>query len=137
MLTGIINFNTDTLSEIEEDGRLFGTIIHEMGHVLGIGTLWDSLGLTSTGADGLVYNGTQAVAKYNETFGTNFSSIPVETFHFEEGLTPRTIGGVTAPGLDNEVMSQFTKTQILVSSGTTMLSQANVLPQSVLRLVGP
>lgn len=115
-ITGSMNFDTDDLPTFEADGRLYGVILHEMGHVLGIGTLWSAQGLTSTsGADGPVYNGTQAVAKYNEIFGTNFTSIPIEDsggggtalLHPEEGDNARTIGGVTAPPLDNEVMTGF------------------------------
>ena len=33
-------------------------------------------------------------------------------------------------------MTSFTKNQILQQAGTAMLSQANAIPQSVLRLLG-
>ncbi|MEM8923642.1 MAG: flagellin, partial [Actinomycetota bacterium] len=35
-----------------------------------------------------------------------------------------------------EEMTNFTKNQILQQAGTAMLSQANAIPQSVLRLLG-
>jgi len=35
-----------------------------------------------------------------------------------------------------ETMVDFTKNQVLVQSGTSMLAQANLQPQSVLRLLG-
>jgi len=35
-----------------------------------------------------------------------------------------------------EIMVDFTKSNILVQTGTAMLAQANLQPQSVLRLLG-
>ncbi len=115
-ITGSMNFDTADLPTLEKDGRLYGVILHEMGHVLGIGTLWTTQGLISTsGPDGPVYNGTAAVEQYNEIFNTNFSSVPIEDgggggtalAHPEEGDNARTIGGDPAPGLDNEVMTGY------------------------------
>lgn len=37
---GIMEFDTGDLIRQEQDGSLIDTIIHEMGHVLGIGTIW-------------------------------------------------------------------------------------------------
>jgi hypothetical protein len=42
---GIMEFDTADLTRMEEDGSLEDVIIHEMGHVLGIGTIWQDLGL--------------------------------------------------------------------------------------------
>lgn len=40
-----MSFDTADLSAMEADGSLVSVIIHEMGHVLGLGTIWDRLGL--------------------------------------------------------------------------------------------
>lgn len=114
-ITGTMNFDTADISTLEGDGRLYGVILHEMGHVLGIGTLWGAQSLVTTTADGPQYTGANAVAQYNEIFGTNFSSLPAEDSggggtalaHPEEGDNPRTNGGIPAPGLDNELMTGF------------------------------
>ncbi len=42
---GIMSFDTSDLSRMEDDGTLNDVITHEMGHVLGIGTLWEDKGL--------------------------------------------------------------------------------------------
>lgn len=38
---GIMKFDSADMAAMEEDGSLFSVILHEMGHVLGIGTLWE------------------------------------------------------------------------------------------------
>ena len=48
---GTMEFDTADLAAMEANGSLFFVIMHEMGHILGIGTLWSSKGLI-TGAGG-------------------------------------------------------------------------------------
>lgn len=40
---GFMRFDTEDLDALEADGDLVETIVHEMGHVLGIGTNWEFL----------------------------------------------------------------------------------------------
>jgi subtilisin-like proprotein convertase family protein len=42
---GVMSFDTADLARMEADGSLLAVILHEMGHVLGFGTIWDELGL--------------------------------------------------------------------------------------------
>jgi hypothetical protein len=42
---GIMSFDTADLANMEVDGTLNDVIAHEMGHVLGLGTVWDLKGL--------------------------------------------------------------------------------------------
>ena len=66
-----MSFDTDDLSRMEQDGSLIDVIIHEMGHVLGIGTLWELTGNTvdcltqavGEAAGGSVNLSTQAAAE--------------------------------------------------------------------------
>lgn len=44
-VTGFMEFDTADLAALERDGELQDVILHEMGHVLGIGTVWQSKGL--------------------------------------------------------------------------------------------
>jgi hypothetical protein len=44
-IVGTMRFDTEDVAALESSGRLQNVILHEMGHVLGIGTLWSSLGL--------------------------------------------------------------------------------------------
>lgn len=57
-------------------GILTDVILHEMGHILGIGTLWSSKGLKS----GFTYTGSNALAEYRVLSGNSSAlSIPLET----------------------------------------------------------
>lgn len=42
---GIMSFDTADLARMEDDGTLLDVITHEMGHVLGVGTVWEDKGL--------------------------------------------------------------------------------------------
>lgn len=42
---GIINLDSADLAGLQARGQLVSTIMHEIGHVLGIGTLWENQGL--------------------------------------------------------------------------------------------
>ncbi|MCC7420972.1 MAG: hypothetical protein IT428_11885 [Planctomycetaceae bacterium] len=76
---GTMQFDSADLAQMESNGTLLSVILHEMGHVLGIGTIWSYKGLIS-GAGGAapIFTGRQATAAYNQIFGTNASGVPVE-----------------------------------------------------------
>lgn len=42
-IVGIMEFDSEDLSNIAESGRLGSVILHEMLHVVGVGTLWDQV----------------------------------------------------------------------------------------------
>jgi leishmanolysin len=61
---GYMKFDTADLANIEAAGKLDRVIIHEMGHVLGYGTLWDQAGFTLLDGGGTAdptFNGTAAL----------------------------------------------------------------------------
>ena len=89
MLTvvGVMRFDTDDLPRLETDGRLLDVVIHEIGHVLGIGTLWDTLGfLVNPSLPGMEgadthYTGPRGIAAFDAAGGSSFfsgSKVPVE-----------------------------------------------------------
>ena len=74
---GQMRFDTADLDRMETEGTLDDVITHEMGHVLGIGTLWSRLGLLSgAGTDDPVFTGTGAVAEWTALGGSG--GVPVE-----------------------------------------------------------
>lgn len=76
--SGIMQFDSADIADMEASGRLFDVILHEMGHVLGIGTIWDDLGLvTDLGTSDPRYTGTEGVTQYNALLGTSLPDIPV------------------------------------------------------------
>jgi hypothetical protein len=76
---GVMEFDTADLARLEADGSLFYTVVHEIGHVLGIGTLWEPLGLlTGAGGTDPRFVGPRATAEYNAIFGRAEAGVPVE-----------------------------------------------------------
>ncbi|MFZ9899023.1 MAG: DVUA0089 family protein, partial [Gemmatimonadaceae bacterium] len=104
---GSMRFDTSDLPSLEASGTFAAVILHEMGHVLGIGTLWNSKGflqLASTTSNKLDthFNGAEAIAGFNAVGGTNYTGagqqvpggakVPVENC---TNNTPSTCGGGT------------------------------------------
>jgi len=76
---GTMQFDSADLAAMEANGQLYAVVLHEMGHVLGIGTIWQALGLlTGAGTSNPRFVGANATAAYNAIFGTNATSVPVE-----------------------------------------------------------
>jgi len=76
---GVMEFDAADLASMTSSGTLLGVIEHEMGHVLGIGTIWSDKGLlVGAGTSNPIFVGAQATAAYNSIFGTHASGVPVE-----------------------------------------------------------
>jgi hypothetical protein len=76
---GFMQFDTADLASLEQNGTLLAVILHEMGHVLGVGTIWEIKGLlTGAGTADPLFIGTQATAAYNQIFGLTATGVPVE-----------------------------------------------------------
>ena len=77
---GIMQFDSADLAALEQSGQLVDVILHEMGHVLGIGTIWDDKNLLSgAGTSNPRFTGAGATAEYRAIFsGTSDTSVPVE-----------------------------------------------------------
>ena len=83
---GMMQFDTADLASMESRGTLYDVIVHEMGHVLGIGTIWQTLGLLAgAGTATPLFLGSRATAEYNTLFGTSASGVPVEGTPAAEG----------------------------------------------------
>jgi hypothetical protein len=68
--TGVMSFDSADLAQMESDGSLVSVIVHEMGHVLGFGTVFDRLGLiTGAGSADPEFTGTNATREYAALLG--------------------------------------------------------------------
>jgi len=106
-----MEFDGADLEELESSGDLVNVILHEMGHVIGIGTIWGNLGLVQNAGDEIHFTGTQAVAEYQSIFNTSDNFVPVQTDggpgtaggHWDEDVFANELmtgfldGGVTNP----------------------------------------
>ena len=90
--SGSMQFDTADLASLESGGWLEAVILHEMAHVLGLGTLWTWNGVYLTGSG--QYTGAYGLAAYQTEFSQPGATyVPVELGG----------GGGTANGHWNEV----------------------------------
>jgi hypothetical protein len=77
-LTGIMRFDSADVANLVAAGQFDEVILHEMGHVLGIGTIWNRFaGLIDVAK--LNYFGANALAEYRKLKGDQtLTSIPLE-----------------------------------------------------------
>ena len=77
--TGTMAFDTADLAQMEADGTLKDVIAHEMGHVIGIGTIWARKGkLAGAGGNNPTFIGVAAKAEWGTLRGGAAAPVPVE-----------------------------------------------------------
>jgi hypothetical protein len=113
-LIGVMEFDTADVATLESTGQFALVIEHEMGHVLGYGVIWNTLGLLGAGGTSdSHFTGLQALAAFNSSGGLNFSGgskVPVENC---VGFPPNTCGAGTQDShwresvFHNELMTGF------------------------------
>ena len=85
-ILGLMRFDAADVAALEADGRLGDVILHEMGHVLGIGSMWSTLGLlqnpsTASSVLDTHFSGTNGIAGFDAIGGTTYTGglkVPVE-----------------------------------------------------------
>ena len=112
---GRMIFDTDDMDLLETEGLLNPTILHEMGHVLGFGTLWPDLNLLVDPADpdpaeeDPHFTGATAIAAFNAAGGTPYTGEKVPVMNVggagtinshwrDEVLDPEIMTGFIATG---------------------------------------
>jgi hypothetical protein len=76
---GIMSFDTADLAEMQENGTLEDVITHEMGHVIGVGTIWTRKRLLKGAATSNPrFQGKAAMAEFGKLKGTRPTPVPVE-----------------------------------------------------------
>ncbi len=75
---GIMEFDSGDLQRMEDEGELLDVIIHEIGHVLGIGTLWSHLGLIQgSGSDDPLFVGMNAMREFGVLKSQSPTPVPI------------------------------------------------------------
>ena len=77
---GIMEFDTDDIARMEANGSLENVIVHEMAHVLGIGTLWERMNLVQ-GLDRAnpVFTGPNAMNEFAKLINSDVPvPVPIE-----------------------------------------------------------
>jgi hypothetical protein len=135
---GFAEFDSADLAQMEANGTLFSVVLHEIGHVLGIGTLWQRLGLVSgAGTSNPLFTGRQATAEYNTLTGTTSRGIPVENSggsgtadaHWRESIfTGELMTGYIGPG------TRLPLSRVTVASLADLGYQVNINAADAYRL---
>lgn len=116
-LAGVIEFDRADMARMEAEGSLYAVAVHEMGHILGFGTIWDMKGLiVGAGGSNPRFVGKQATAEYQAAFKSTATSVPVENSggsgtrdaHWRESV------------FNNELMTGY------INSGNNPLSRVTV-----------
>jgi leishmanolysin len=80
-IVGIMRFDTADVAGLEANGSLNDVILHEMGHVLGYGTLWTNFNLLQGACTTApTYSGLNAVNAFVSSNGGSGTTVPVENF---------------------------------------------------------
>jgi hypothetical protein len=120
-ITGLMRFDSADIDDMETNGTLDEVILHEMGHVLGIGTLWDDFDFLSFAGNSVfcssvtafttdpTFTGPLGIAEYNNLGGVG--DVPVE----EGGGS-----GTKCAHIDEGVFDQELMTGYIESVETTM-----------------
>ena len=120
---GIMKFDSADLTMLQNQGLLKDTILHEMGHVLGFGTIWGSL-LTGAGTTNPRFVGAQAEKAWHALGGTG--GVPVENCLDASGTPIPNCGPGTEDGhwreaiFGNELMTGY------LNQGTNPLSRVTI-----------
>jgi hypothetical protein len=125
---GRMQFDEDDIEQLEQEGSLSAVITHEMGHVLGFGTLWeaDDLNLLRNPSEpnpnpplaDTHFVGADALAAFNEAGGTDYTGAKVPVMN-EGG--PGTVNSHWRDNVfDPELMTGF------LSAGPNPLSAITV-----------
>lgn len=134
--TGSMTFDSADTAGLEANGTFDDVILHEMGHVIGVGTLWSSSGVGIPGRQELYvdgsgqYTGAAGVAAYNAEFAQNGAFVPVELAggpgtadgHWNEvdngaGLTG-IVSLITGQDLRDELMTGWLNAPLFMSNLT-------------------
>jgi len=101
---GMMQFDTADVANMVGNGTFDAVILHEMGHALGLGTLWSSKQLVKgLGTVDPTYIGAFALAEYNALIGRAAAGVPVENTG-----GPGTAGGHWRESVfDTEIMTGY------------------------------
>lgn len=106
---GVMAFDTADLAAMEQRGTLGDVITHEMGHVIGVGTIWQLKGLLQgAGTDNPRFRAARAMEEFGRLRGTGPVRVPVENTsgqgtadsHWRETVFRKELmsGFISAPG---------------------------------------
>jgi len=132
--TGAMQFDSADIASLETAGTLSDVILHEMGHVLGIGSLWSSSAVGFAGFQELYvagsgeYTGANALAAWQSEFNQPTATfVPVELgggAGTADGHWNEVDGGGSATGFVSNITGQDFQNELMTGwlGGSTFIS---------------
>lgn len=131
-MSGCLRLDSADVAIMEANGSFEDVILHEIGHILGLGTLWDNLNLDSSCPSGFGFTGTATTNEWSTLGGTG--SAPIENLggggtqcgHWRESIFDNELmTGWSEGGSVAEPLSRLTVAQFTDLGYTTDLAQAD------------
>jgi hypothetical protein len=69
-ISGFVKLDSDDMAGMQKEGTLFSVLLHEMGHALGLGTLWTRAGLMNCSAP---FTGTRYTGRFAQEAFANLT----------------------------------------------------------------
>jgi len=128
-LIGVMRFDAADMASMEANGLLPGVIRHEMGHVIGIGTLWSGFLVNASPVGGppadTYFNGANAINGFNTIGGSTYTGgqkVPVENTGGAGTINAHWRESVLA----NELMTGYASVGSMPLSAMTVGSLADI-----------
>lgn len=129
-IMGRMRFDVEDLERIEQQGTLQALILHEIGHVLGIGSLWRRMDLLADpslgvpGAPDTHFTGPLAIAAFDEIGGADYDGAKVPVENIQGGAGTRDAHWRESV-FDTELMTGFLDATANPMSAVTIQSLAD------------
>ncbi|MGH9893863.1 MAG: leishmanolysin-related zinc metalloendopeptidase, partial [bacterium] len=133
-ILGLMRFDAADLADIESVGALSDVILHEMGHVLGFGTVWHLQGLLAEpaqdGGPDPHFTGNQAIAAFDAVGGTDYTGnkVPVE----DQGGPATADSHWRESVMGNELMTGFVSLNQPANNPLSLVTVASMADQGYL-----
>lgn len=125
-IVGTLEVDIDDLDTLAQRDLLDNVVLHELGHVLGLGTLWNyrrSL-IVGSGTDDPFFNGTSARAAFLAVGGAQYQGTPVPVEN--SGMLGTRDSHWRASVFGNELMQGFVQAGGMPLSAVTIASLADL-----------
>lgn len=113
-IVGMMELDQADLASLESNGTLLDVIVHEVGHVLGLGTLWGRKGLiVGAGGSDPYFSGSRAISGFILGGGSLLNGVPIENCLTASGTPINNCGQGTRDGhwrehvFSNELMTGY------------------------------
>jgi Leishmanolysin len=101
-LAGVIGFDASDMPGMRKSNQLYGVVLHEIGHILGIGTLWTLKNIAGQDTENCPYKGQFGNQAYQAISGCK-STVPTE----QEGGPGTRCGHFSDTCFRDEVMTGY------------------------------